>query len=539
MSHRPLLYRRGALLLVILTLGVALVSPGATRADEPSHYFPETGHTVSGLFLTYWESHGGLAQQGYPISDPFVEPSDLDPGKSYEVQYFERAVFERHPENAGTPYEVLLTQLGTYRYQARYGSAGAPGLVPNQAPGNSHLFTETNHWVGGKFWTYWQSHGGLAQQGYPLSDEFTELSDLDPGKSYKVQYFERAVFELHPENAGTPYEVLLAQLGTYHWKDKHGGAAPTVTPGPSTAPAAPALVSPPNDKVFRNYPRTATLTWNPISYPGGVTYGIEIEYNNGAWTSFKNQTGITGTSYAMPPLVGDNPARWRVWATGTNGVEGPKSAWGTFSFKTSASQYAGTWVNDDANTGGVAKFWITNSGQTLTIHWFGACGGGLCDNGAKNQAYNGEPFTILFNPPGYPTNEFTITLNNDAGTQLKAVDVSSAGGTNTYTFHRLHAADYGGTWVNNDPNTSGVLKLVITSNAETLNVHWYGACTPTPCDNGSHSAAYNGEPFGIDVSTPGYPTHQFTITFDNKNLTQLKVHDVGSASGTNDYYFHK
>ncbi len=50
------------------------------------------------------------------------------------------------------------------------------------------------------------------------------------------------------------------------------------------------------------------------------------------------------------------------------------------------------------NTSGVAKFWITNSGQTLNVHWFGACGGGLCDNGAKSQAYNGEPFTILFNP---------------------------------------------------------------------------------------------------------------------------------------------
>jgi hypothetical protein len=28
-----------------------------------------------------------------------------------------------------------------------------------------------------------------------------------------VQYFERARFELHPENAGTQYEVLLGQLG--------------------------------------------------------------------------------------------------------------------------------------------------------------------------------------------------------------------------------------------------------------------------------------------------------------------------------------
>src|SRR5206468_3983407 len=55
--------------------------------------------------------------------------------------------------------------------------------------------------------------GGLAQQGYPLSDEFTEISPQD-GKPYTVQYFERAVFEYHPENKDTPYEVLLSQLGT-------------------------------------------------------------------------------------------------------------------------------------------------------------------------------------------------------------------------------------------------------------------------------------------------------------------------------------
>src|SRR5207253_4450759 len=34
------------------------------------------------------------------------------------------------------------------------------------------------------------------------------------GRSYLVQYFERSRFEYHPENAGTPYEVLLGLLGT-------------------------------------------------------------------------------------------------------------------------------------------------------------------------------------------------------------------------------------------------------------------------------------------------------------------------------------
>jgi pimeloyl-ACP methyl ester carboxylesterase len=74
--------------------------------------------------------------------------------------------------------------------------------------------------VGGKFLTYWQQHGGLTQQGFPISDEFQEKSDLD-GKTYTVQYFERAVFELHPENA-PPYDVLLSQLGTFRYNHKYG-----------------------------------------------------------------------------------------------------------------------------------------------------------------------------------------------------------------------------------------------------------------------------------------------------------------------------
>jgi hypothetical protein len=39
--------------------------------------------------------------------------------------------------------------------------------------------------------------------------------ELDPetGKTFLTQWFERSRFELHPENAGTRYEVLLGLLG--------------------------------------------------------------------------------------------------------------------------------------------------------------------------------------------------------------------------------------------------------------------------------------------------------------------------------------
>ncbi len=183
---------------------------------ETTRTFPETGKTVRGLFLDYWQRNGGLAQQGFPISDMFTEISALN-GKPYTVQYFERAVFEYHPENQA-PYNVLLSQLGTFQYKKKY-PTGAPGQTPNTSEG-SVLFPETGKRVGGKFLDYWQKNGGLAQQGYPISDEFMEKSDLN-GQTYLVQYFERAVFEMHPENQ-PPFDVLLSQLGTFQYREKYG-----------------------------------------------------------------------------------------------------------------------------------------------------------------------------------------------------------------------------------------------------------------------------------------------------------------------------
>ncbi len=187
------------------------------NAQSDCQTFSETGKAVCGSFLAYWKDHGGLAQQGFPISEQIQETSDTD-GNIYIVQYFERAVFEYHPENAGKPSEVLLQLLGNFLGSQKYPD-GAPDATPNNEPG-SLIFPETGKRLGGVFLDYWTRHGGLAQQGYPISDEFTEKSDLD-GNSYKVQYFERAVFEYHPENTA-PYNVLLSQLGTFRYSGKYG-----------------------------------------------------------------------------------------------------------------------------------------------------------------------------------------------------------------------------------------------------------------------------------------------------------------------------
>ncbi len=59
----------------------------------------------------------------------------------------------------------------------------------------------------------------------PISEEFVETSDLN-GKPYTVQYFERAVFEMHPENQ-PPNDVELSQLGTFLGKENYTQGFPT------------------------------------------------------------------------------------------------------------------------------------------------------------------------------------------------------------------------------------------------------------------------------------------------------------------------
>lgn len=74
------------------------------------------------------------------------------------------------------------------------------------------FFPETGHHLDGVFLQYWQKNGGLAQFGYPISDQLIE-PDPNNGQARTVQYFERNRFEYFPENAGTPYVVQLGRLG--------------------------------------------------------------------------------------------------------------------------------------------------------------------------------------------------------------------------------------------------------------------------------------------------------------------------------------
>jgi hypothetical protein len=204
-------------LITLLTLTALANQPTAQAQDEQC--FDETGYCVSGRFLEYWQQNGGLAVFGYPISEA-QEATNPDDGQTYLTQWFERNRLELHPENE-PPYDVLLGALGKQMLANRGIDLST---IPTADPSEPHYFGETGQAVAPEFWDYWSSHGlefdgaagtsiqeSLALFGYPITPARRETSAAD-GQTYLTQWFERARFELHPEN-DPPYDILLGLLG--------------------------------------------------------------------------------------------------------------------------------------------------------------------------------------------------------------------------------------------------------------------------------------------------------------------------------------
>jgi len=209
---------------------------GSTRAQTEQRCFPETTFCIAGRIREFWEQNGGLPVFGFPVGS---QQEELIEGRPFQVQWFERNRLELHPENA-QPYDVLLGRLGADRLaqQGREWQA----FPQSPAANGCRYFPETGHNACGDILAAWRASGlefdgvagksdaeNLALFGLPLSDPQTEVIE---GKPYTVQWFERARFELHPEN-DPPYNVLLGLLGN---EIRTGGVPSTPTPPTPTQP---------------------------------------------------------------------------------------------------------------------------------------------------------------------------------------------------------------------------------------------------------------------------------------------------------------
>ncbi|MBA3470506.1 MAG: M23 family metallopeptidase [Herpetosiphonaceae bacterium] len=176
--------------------------------------FPQTGHSLSGPLGEFWAANGGLAVFGVPTTSarPFVSAAS--------AQITERARLEYHPENPA-PYTVQLGLIGKLVLENlgrdwRSEGAGEP------MDGSCRSFPATGRSVCGPFLRYWQGHGlnfgqpgisddeSLALFGLPLTAPQFERNSS--GDRVLTQWFERARFELHPNNP-PEHQVLLGRLG--------------------------------------------------------------------------------------------------------------------------------------------------------------------------------------------------------------------------------------------------------------------------------------------------------------------------------------
>jgi hypothetical protein len=165
-----------------------------------TRYYTETGHYLAGEFLDFYNNTPNSAYIfGMPISEEF--PQQFTDGTILNVQYFERARFEWHPE-LPDGHRVQLGSLAPTVLNGRTFDRLPP--VPSTA--SRAYFPETGHTLSNGFLNYWRTNGGLAIFGYPLSEETSE-------DGVTIQYFERARFEYYPGLEGTPYAVQLSPIG--------------------------------------------------------------------------------------------------------------------------------------------------------------------------------------------------------------------------------------------------------------------------------------------------------------------------------------
>jgi hypothetical protein len=205
--------------MLLMCLAMMLIWPASASAAPrlADTCFAETGYCITGRLEQFWRTNGGLAVFGLPLTA--ASKQTAEDGRQYLTQWFERARFEYHPHD-DRPYDVHLGHLGVKILEAQ----GRDWYdFPKADPASPHYFDTTGQAIAPEFWAYWSSHGielgdaqtktipeSLALFGYPISPMLDEQNA--DGSISKVQWFERARFEYHPE-LEAQYRVLVSHLG--------------------------------------------------------------------------------------------------------------------------------------------------------------------------------------------------------------------------------------------------------------------------------------------------------------------------------------
>jgi hypothetical protein len=197
------------IILSVIICGFLLVLPlvqiKTFAQDSDVIYFPQTDHSVSGEFLEKFNSVSEPVEVfGYPITEAIVAIGN-SPFANRQVQYFQRAIFEYHPENA-PGHQVQLVPLGKQIFEKAVVTPYQT-LTPNHPACQS--FTNSTYQVCYAFLSFFRAKGGEAVLGAPISEMVWENERI-------VQYFEYARIEWRPEKA-PGHRVVLTNLGELYF----------------------------------------------------------------------------------------------------------------------------------------------------------------------------------------------------------------------------------------------------------------------------------------------------------------------------------
>ncbi len=278
--------RRTLVLLALLVSVVAPASPVAAQSApaEVFTFFPETGHNVGLQIKRFFDAHGGVAIFGQPLTELIVGADGL------QVQYFERARFEYRPE-VHDEGRVSITRAGAILAEGRTEPA-FQWLAASPDPERT-FFPQSGHTIGGAFGWFWQTRGGVAVFGYPISEELYEWDEA-AGTERLVQYFERARFEYHPELAGLPGEVTLTPVGRWLLERDPVAKAATAPARPITllGQASTGYASSARERVININRATAMV--DGIIVPAGAEFSFNAVGDFSEANGFVEGYGIVG-----------------------------------------------------------------------------------------------------------------------------------------------------------------------------------------------------------------------------------------------------
>ena len=174
-----------------------------------------------------------------------------------------------------------------------------------------------------------------------------------------------------------------------------------------------------------------------------------------------------------------------------------------------ASHYAGNWYNNNVNTSGITQLNVTaTSTNAISVQGWGSCSPTDCVWGTGSGTVSGTTITVSNFSSAAGTNVLSIP---SSGT-LRAVRSG-----NTYDFHQGPiATDWVGTWTNKVV-TNNITKIIITSSGGQLSLHPYGKCTPSDCDWGTKTFAYNNP-----LSTGTSFSHKLNVRLVRANELQIE-----------------